>query len=271
MWWLNRHMIEQTEVPMGPGVSAGAPKLALSEEVRASLQAVRVAQEAAHARSRKASMQARIWFATAVAALALAAFAVGPRVTRWRHGRVHAVTPRPTALVPEATTSPAQPMRVATAAPIAKAPAPSMPAPTPPEVSAPALAPAEAPAKARHGGADDAVCDPALIKSAPWRLDPEACARAFDANPTDARLALAIGHAEHVRGHFAEAAQWATRALALDPKAAESYVLIARAHAANGQQAEARTAYRQYLDLAPRGWHKKEAKAALEAAPASAR
>jgi hypothetical protein len=241
------------------------PKLALSEEVRASLQAVRVAQEAAYARSRRATMRTRILFATAMGALALAAFTVGPRVTRWRHARVQAVTPRPTAIAPEATTRPAQPMRVATAAPIAEAPAPSVPAPTPPEVAAPALAPAAAPAKTRHAGAEDAVCDPALIKSAPWRLDPEACARAFEASPTDARLALAIGHAEHVRGHFAEAAQWATRALALDPKAAESYVLIARAHAANGKQDEARAAYRQYLDLAPRGWHKKEAKAALAA------
>jgi Flp pilus assembly protein TadD len=70
----------------------------------------------------------------------------------------------------------------------------------------------------------------------------------------------------HAHGSGAEAAQWAKRALALDPNAAEAYVLIARADAAKGRHDDARTSYSRYLELAPRGWHKAEARAAVRAA-----
>ena len=147
---------------------------------------------------------------------------------------------------------------------VAAAPANSAIQPETPDRSAPALSPIPAQAKARNAGASDQACDTGLIRSAPWRLSPEACARAFDADPTNARLALAIAHAEHVRGHFDEAAQWAKRALALDPKAAEAYVLIARADVHGGRGEDAATAYRRYLELAPRGWHKAEARAGVQ-------
>ena len=89
--------------------------------------------------------------------------------------------------------------------------------------------------------------------------------RAFEADPTNARLALVIVHAEHAHGSATAAAEWAERALALDPKAAEAYVLIARADLKTGRDVEARAAYRRYLQLAPRGWHRAEARAALQA------
>ena len=74
-----------------------------------------------------------------------------------------------------------------------------------------------------------------------------------------------------MRGHLDEAAQWAKRAIALDPQAAEGYILIARAEAANGHQDEAHATYRKYLELAPRGWHKAEARAGgRRTAPAGA-
>jgi Flp pilus assembly protein TadD len=92
------------------------------------------------------------------------------------------------------------------------------------------------------------------------------CARAFEADPNNATLALGIAHAAHVRGRFADAAVWARRALALDPNRAEAYVLIARADARAGRDEDARAAYRRYLDLAPRGWHKAEARTALAGA-----
>jgi len=134
--------------------------------------------------------------------------------------------------------------------------------PAPAATSAAAVSPVAAPARARAAGAD-ADCDTALIRSAPWRLSPEACARRFDANPNDAVLALAIAHAEHARGHRADAAQWAKRALSLDANAAEAYVLIARADVEGGRHDDARAAYKHYLDLAPHGWHQAEARAAL--------
>jgi len=42
-------------------------------------------------------------------------------------------------------------------------------------------------------------------------------------------------------------------------------VLIARGEMKSGRSDEARTAYRRYLELAPRGWHQGEARAALRA------
>ena len=87
----------------------------------------------------------------------------------------------------------------------------------------------------------------------------------------DASLALAVAQAEHAHTHLNEAAQWARRALALDPNAAEAYIIIARAEAGNGRDGDARTAYQRYLEIAPRGWHKAEARAALRAALTSPR
>jgi tetratricopeptide (TPR) repeat protein len=52
----------------------------------------------------------------------------------------------------------------------------------------------------------------------------------------------------------------------LDPNAAEAYVIIARADAENGRHEDARAAYQRYLEIAPRGWHKAEAQAALRRA-----
>jgi predicted TPR repeat methyltransferase len=73
------------------------------------------------------------------------------------------------------------------------------------------------------------------------------------------------------RGHRPAAAQWAKRALALNPKAAEAYIIVARDEVANGRQEAARTAYQRYLEAAPRGWHKAEARAALRPAAGTAR
>jgi hypothetical protein len=255
-------MDQQTDAPEGLGPSPVPPKLVLSNEVRASLEAVRVAQEAARVRARQQTLTTRVWFAATVAMLAAAGFALAPRVARWRHGRVQAApVARPAPTPAELTVSPTPPPGPAAAVAPPKAAVPEV-APTPKTAPSPAAAPAPEPRSA----AADSGCDTALIRSAPWRLSPEACTRVFETNPNDARLALAIGHAEHVRGHLAESAQWAARALALDPATAEAYVLIARAHADSGQQEEARAAYRRYLELAPRGWHKAEARSAIDRA-----
>lgn len=264
-------MDQQTDAPEGLGPSPVPPKLALSNEVRASLQAVRVAQEAARVRARQQTLTTRVWFAAAVAMLAAVGFTLAPRVARWRHGRVHAAPaalPAPTPA--ELTVSPTPPPVPAAAMVTPKATALPEAAPTPAPAPTTAIAPAAAPVPARRADVPESGCDTALIRSAPWRLSPEACAPVFDANPTDPRLALAIAHAEHVRGHFTESSQWAARALTLDPAMAEAYVLIARAHIQSGQQEEARTAYRRYLELAPRGWHKVEARTALDRVDAKA-
>ncbi len=264
--------MEQPHVPAAAAVAIASLGRALSDEARASLEAVRVAQEAARLRARRQTTQARIWLIALLGAGALAAVTVGPRVARWRHARAQAATPARPSLVVAAS--------AASAAPIA-APATTSPAavetrkPEPPvtarSAAAVALAaPVAAQDKARDVAGADEGCDTALIRTAPWRLSPPACARLFESDPTNASLALAIAHAEHGNSRFAEAAQWAKRALALDANAAEAYVIIARADVKDGRRDDAVTAYRRYLELAPRGWHATEARTAVRRAHTAA-
>ncbi len=213
------------------------------------MEAVREAQEAARLHARRQTRRTRLWFATSMAAVALAVSGLGPRVSRWRHAHAGAST--------QAQAVPFAPPTVAAPAPAAQA------APAATVHLAAAAAPSEL------AGADTG-CDMALLKTAPWRLSPEGCARAFALDPNDAALALAVAHAEHAHAHLAEAAQWSRRALALDPTAAEAYVMIARADTAEGKPDDARAAYRRYLELAPRGWHHAEARASLRGERASA-
>jgi len=245
--WLNRLMIEQSDVAVPPGVPITSFRLVLSQEVRASLEAVREAQEVARLQARRQTRQARLWFAATVGALALAGFAVGPRLSHWWHARRH-----PSALARPALVS-APPVRALTASTASA----SLPTAT-------AAAPKAVENAAPTAGADDG-CDTTLVRTAPWRLSPEACARAFAAHPDDGALALAVAQAEHAHGHLAEGAQWAKKALALDPDAAEGYILIARAEMASSRPGHARAAYQHYLQLAPRGWHHLEARSALRA------
>jgi len=213
----------------------------MSEEARASLQAVRLAQEAARLQARRQTQQARLWFLTAVGALVLGGITIAPRLSHWWHARR-----RPGTTIGSAEPAPPTgPSAMGAAAQSAEA------------ASASALESA-APSAASEEG-----CDTEAVRSTPWRLSAEACARAFALHPNDPTLALAVAHAEHAHGHLSEGAQWAKRALALDPDAAEAYVLIARADVADGRHEDARAAYHHYLQLAPRGWHHSEARAAL--------
>jgi hypothetical protein len=267
-------MLEQPDTDMGEsgGVAIVSLKLALSQEARASLAAVRMAQGSAQRRARQQTMQARIWLALLVGAVALGAVTLRPRVARWRQSRAQTAKPArtsprtpPIALgsAAPATTahavqpaSTAQPAIAKPAAPVAREPGPSVPA---------TAEPVAAQAKANDTGVPTEGCDTST-RSGLWRRSPSACARAFAADPKNASLALAVAQAEHAHARLDEAAQWAKRALALDPNAAEAYVIIARADAENGRDEDARTAYQRYLEIAPRGWHKTEARTALQRA-----
>ena len=200
---------------------------------------------------------------------ALAAVTVGPRVARWRQARAQAAAPARPSLVVAASAAP-------TAAPATTSPAavetrkPEPPATARSAAAVAPAAPVAAQDQARDVAGADEGCDTSLIRTAPWRLSPPACARLFESDPTNASLALAIAHAEHGNSRFAEAAQWAKRALALDANAAEAYVMIARADVKDGRRDDAITAYRRYLELAPRGWHATEARAAVRRAHTAA-
>ncbi len=247
---LNRLTMEHPQTSTAPGVPFASFRLTLSEDARASLEAVRAAQETARLRARRQTMQARLWFAVILGAGALV-------VGTWPRLR-HSLGGRASSIATERTASPSlQP--TAPSAPAAEQPlaAPSGATAATAETKNPAPAAALAPST------DDGACDRAAVRTSPWRLSPEACIRAFEANPTDATLALAIAQAEHAHGSHAEAAGWAKRALALDPSAAEAYVIVARAEKEGNRPEDAREAYRHYLELAPRGWHHSEARAAL--------
>jgi hypothetical protein len=192
----------------------------------------------------------------------LVGLALAPRVARWRHARAQAkVSASPSLIAPKPVAPPTAFPAVAPA--IAEVPGTSAGAATPSERFALEPSSVATQQKARGAAGADDVCDTTLIRRAPWRLSPEACARAFESDPTNAALALAIAHAEHGHAHFGAAAQWAKRALTLNPKAAEAYLLIARADVKDGRPEDARAAYERYLELAPRGWHGAEARAAL--------
>jgi tetratricopeptide (TPR) repeat protein len=185
-------------------------------------------------------------------------FAFAPWMARWWHARSQPAKSAP----PAATGS--------RAAEIADAPGKSMPGPEPAQKPASETSPAAAQVKAQEAVVPEEGCDMGLLRTAPWRLSPAACARRFEADPSNAALALAVAQAEHAHARLNEAARWARRALALDPKAAEAYVLVARADAENGRPEDAREAYRNYLELAPRGWHQAEARAAVRRARTAA-
>jgi tetratricopeptide (TPR) repeat protein len=251
-------MLEQPDAEERPGFAIVSLKLALSQETRASLAAVRVAQESAQRRARRQTMETRIGVALLLGAAALGAVALRPRVAHWRQSRAAAANSARTS----APTSPVASEPMAPAAPEPAALAATAPA------APPALAAAQA--KATDTSVPAEGCDTST-RHGLWRRSPEACARAFAADPKNASLALAVAQAEHAHARLDEAAQWAKRALALDPNAAEAYVIIARADTKNGRDEEARTAYRRYLEIAPRGWHKAEARAALQRASRSPR
>ena len=90
---------------------------------------------------------------------------------------------------------------------------------------------------------------------------------AIKARPDDATLFLGLAQSAHARNRLAEAGEWAKRAIVLDPKLAEAFIIEAHAEARVGNAATAAQDFRRYLSLAPRGWHAKEARNALRARP----
>jgi hypothetical protein len=74
---------------------------------------------------------------------------------------------------------------------------------------------------------------------------------------------MKVAQAFHARGRYADAGTWARRALVLNDVDPEALVIVAHAERRAGHPAAAKSAYRRYLVLAPRGWHAAEARAAV--------
>ena len=95
------------------------------------------------------------------------------------------------------------------------------------------------------------------------RISFSACSAAVQSNPRSPEALTLLAHTELNRGRLAEANLLATKAVALDPKRADAYVIIGGARQDSGQTREARAAYRRYLELAPEGRYADELRSIL--------
>jgi CheY-like chemotaxis protein len=91
-----------------------------------------------------------------------------------------------------------------------------------------------------------------------------ACAAAKDANPDSPEACALLGHALFGRKKRREALQWAERAIALDPRNADAYVIIGGVKQAADDTASARAAYKKYLELAPNGQYAADLRAIVD-------
>ena len=80
-----------------------------------------------------------------------------------------------------------------------------------------------------------------------------ACTAARDANPGSAEANGFLAHALLNRNRRRESLAAAERAIKLNPKWADAYVIIGGVHQDAGEMADARRAYQRYLELAPQG------------------
>jgi tetratricopeptide (TPR) repeat protein len=80
-----------------------------------------------------------------------------------------------------------------------------------------------------------------------------ACTAARDANPGSAEANGFLAHALLNRNRRRESLAAAERAIKLNPKWADAYVVIGGIHQDAGEMADARRAYQRYLELEPHG------------------
>jgi Flp pilus assembly protein TadD len=90
-----------------------------------------------------------------------------------------------------------------------------------------------------------------------------ACEKVARDKPASADALVLLAHADLLAGWEGETLRLARRASFLDPKCADAYLLIGTVHQAAGRRPDARSAYQDYLHLAPRGSHAAEIRAIL--------
>ncbi len=241
--------VASPEVDSAPPWASSRPA---TVEMRASLAAVQAARVAAQDRLRRDTRQVRVVSVLFLVTFVASALAV---VGHYRVRRRGTGKPPPAAAL-------VVPGPVAAVGPgLAAPPAPAA-APVPDVASSPG---AEAPAvPAAEVAAAVATCNDAY-EDRVWPIATDACARAADLRPRDPALAMKVAQAFHARGRYGDAGGWARRALALDGVDPEALVILAHAERRAGHPSAAKSAYRRYLVLAPRGWHAAEARAAVRA------
>jgi tetratricopeptide (TPR) repeat protein len=91
-----------------------------------------------------------------------------------------------------------------------------------------------------------------------------ACTAAVEANPESAKAIALLAHSEFNRSHRKDALSWAEKAIKIDPKLADPYVIIGGVQQDSGRNVEAKAAYRRYLELAPKGQYASDLRAILD-------
>ena len=164
----------------------------------------------------------------------------------------------------------------------AAAPAQPAPAAPPPAPAARAELDVQRTAVVARDGIDERVADPKLARAwaaeAPALLaacrgsyqearmkDAEAaCTAARDANPDSAEANGYLAHVLFNRNRRPEALAAAERAVKLDAKLADAYLVIGGIHQDAGEMSEAKHAYQRYLELQPHGAKASEVQAIVE-------
>ncbi len=278
---LNRHMEPSEEIggerPSRPEVESFLARPGLrppTEEVRASLAAIRAARVAAEIRLQRDSLRVRLLTMAFLAVFAGGTFALAAhlRARRRAPGTPRAVgaaitSPAHSAAAPSVV--PGSALTIDLSPPVLDA-VPGGASSSAPAASEPAP-PAPAPAvSSEERDAAVAACHDAYDRQR-WRAAADLCSRASELLPADAALAMKVAQAQHARGHYADAGVWARRAIDLEDVDPEALVILAHAERHAKHPAAAKSAYRRYLILAPRGWHAAEARAALHGARAEGR
>lgn len=126
------------------------------------------------------------------------------------------------------------------------------------ELQAPADAPAESASRLNDEGL-------AHYKQKRYEQALAAFTQAARLDPTHAQAANNAGFTLYKMNRDSEATVWLEKAIALDPNRAIAYLNLADSYARIGKRASARTAYEQYLKLAPSAKSATEVRAKLEA------
>ena len=144
----------------------------------------------------------------------------------------------------------------------------------PAPAAVPAAAAAAAPAAAGEPGAAAAQVSPEFpqlltacqttFNAGRMRDATTACTAAVEANPDSPKAVALLAHAEFNRSHRKEALSWAEKAIKLDPKTADAYVIIGGVQQDSGRNADAKAAYRKYLELAPKGQYAADLRAIVD-------
>jgi hypothetical protein len=99
-------------------------------------------------------------------------------------------------------------------------------------------------------------------KSLPWHKVIETCTAAFE-QKADSATALILAKETYRRGLIKEAGEWAEKAILMNAALPEAHVIVAYVAEHDGNKDSAASAYRQYLALAPHGWHANKARQGL--------